>query len=61
MRDLINAALEAGMTGSGHRTKRFGFKLFEVTFDLEAGMVLIEDVLDPTEAGSQRVSIAGTS
>ena len=58
VRDLVRTGLEAGLSGAGPRRKRFEFNRFEVTFDLDKGDVLIEDVLDITEAGSQRIPIA---
>lgn len=58
VRDLVRSGLDAGRSGAGPRRKRFEFNQFEVTFDLDEGDVLIEDVLDTTEAGSQRIPIA---
>lgn len=58
VRDLVKSGLEAGRSGAGPRTGRFEFNRFEVAFDLDEGGVLIEDVLDATEAGAQRFSIA---
>ena len=58
VRDLVRSALEAGKRGAGPRRKRFEFNRFDVTFDLDEGDVLIEDVLDATEAGAQRVLLA---
>jgi len=58
VRDLVREALDAGRSGAGPRRRRFEFNRFEVTFDLDEGDVLIEDVLDATEAGAQRVSAA---
>jgi hypothetical protein len=57
VRDLVRGGLEAGRSGAGPRRKRFEFNRFEVTFDLDEGDVLIEDVLDATEAGAQRIPI----
>lgn len=57
VRMLVSADLRAGSSGSGPRRKRFEFNRFEVTFDLDAGDVLIEDVLDVTDAGVQRIAI----
>jgi len=56
VRDLVLGAVEAGGTGTGPRRKRFEFNRFEVTVDLNEGMAVIEDVLDPT--GSQRLALA---
>ena len=58
VRDLIKSALETGNSGVGPRTRRFEFNRFDVVFDLNKKDVLIEDVLDFTQAGAQRVSIA---
>jgi hypothetical protein len=46
VRDLVRSGLEAGSSGAGPRRKRFELNRFEVTFDLDEGEVLIEDVLD---------------
>ena len=58
VRELVKTGLEAGVSGGGPRTTRFEFNRFEVVFDLDKGDVLIEDVLDATEAGAQRISLA---
>lgn len=58
VRDLVMGGLEAGKSGVGPRRKRFEFNRFEVLFDLDEGEVVIEDVLDATEAGVQRIPIA---
>lgn len=55
VRELVRGALEAGRAGRGPLRKRFEFNRFEVTFDLDEGVVLIEDVLNPSDAGAQRV------
>ncbi len=56
--DLVRTGLRAGQTGTGPRRKSFEFNRFEVTFDLDQEEVLIEDVLDASEAGAQRIAIA---
>jgi hypothetical protein len=53
VRALVLTALEAARAGAGPRRKRFEFNLFEVTFDLDEGEVLIEDILNATKAGAQ--------
>lgn len=58
VRYLVRAGLEAAESGRGPRRHRFEFNRFEVTFDLDEGEVLLEDVLDVREAGAQRVPIA---
>jgi hypothetical protein len=58
VRDMLRGALDAGRSGAGSQRRHFEFNRFEVTFDLDEGDVLIEDVLDATESGAQRVSIA---
>lgn len=58
LRDLIRTGLEAAVSSAGPRTKRFEFNRFELTFDLDEGDVLIEDVLDTTKAGAQRIPLA---
>jgi hypothetical protein len=57
VRKLILDAIEVGNSRTGTRSEHFEFNRFEVTCDFEQGIVLIEDVLDPTEAGRQRVSL----
>lgn len=57
VRGLVLAALEAGGDGSGPSKKHFEFNRFEITLDLEEGVVLIEDVLDASDVGAQRVPI----
>jgi len=57
VRDLVCGALEAGRSGSGPRSRRFEFNRFEISFDLDEGTAVIEDVLDATEAGVERVPI----
>lgn len=58
VRNLVKTGLEAAMLGTGPRTIRFELNRFEIVFDLEEGGVLIEDVLDASEAGVQRVPVA---
>ena len=58
VRDLVTGGLAAGRSSAGLRRRHFEFNRFEVTFDLDKGEVLIEDVLDATEAGTQRIPIA---
>jgi len=58
VRELVMSGLEAGRTGAGPRRRRFEFNRFEVTFDLDEDDVLIEDVLDATEAGVQHIRVA---
>lgn len=57
VRDLVLTALEAGRSATGPRRKRFELDLFELTFDLDEGEVVIEDLLNASEAGAQRVRI----
>jgi hypothetical protein len=57
VRDLVRTALEAGRAAAGPRRKRFEFNLFEVTFDLDEGEVLIEDVLNASGGGAQRIPV----
>jgi len=58
VRDLVRNGLEAGESGAGPRSWRFEFNRFEIAFDLDRDEVVIEDVLDPAEAGAQRIPIA---
>lgn len=58
VRELVRSGLAAGRSGAGARSKRFEFNRFAVAFDFDEGAVLIEDVLDASEAGAQRFSVA---
>jgi hypothetical protein len=58
VRDLVRTELERATSGAGPRRKRFEFNRFEVTFDINEGDVLIEDILDVAEAGAQRIPLA---
>jgi hypothetical protein len=51
---LLGEAI-ADMTTSN---SRFEFNRFEVTIERETGTVLLEDVLDASEAGTERVPLA---
>ncbi len=53
VRRLLEEALVSAPTSS----KRFEFNRFEVTFESE-GTVLLEDVLDATTEGAERVPLA---
>jgi len=55
VRSLLQVALEAGNSGTGPKRSRFEFNRFEIKMDLDEDMVLIEDVLDATDSGVQRV------
>ena len=55
VRDLMRTALELARSGAGPRRKRFEFNLFEVSFDLDEGVVLIEEVLNAGEDGMQSI------
>jgi hypothetical protein len=58
VRDLLRTELERAKSGAGPRRKRFEFNRFEVAFDIDNGDVLIEDILDVAEAGTQRIPLA---
>jgi hypothetical protein len=61
VRDLARSGLEVGRSGTGPRKRRFELNRFEITVDLDEDDVLIEDVLDASNAGAQRVSTAELS
>ena len=54
----VHGLLQAALTTSAPPCKRFEFDRFEVTVDREGGIVLVEDVLDATDAGMQRIPLA---
>jgi hypothetical protein len=54
---LLNSALEAVETGTAPAKNRFEFNRFEVTIDAEKNEVVLEDVLDATDAGTQTVAL----
>lgn len=58
VRDLVRSCLDSGRSSAGQLRKRLEFNRFEVSFDIREGDVVIEDVLDATAAGVQRISIA---
>jgi hypothetical protein len=57
VRGLLNSALEAVKTGTAPAKNRFEFDRFEVTIDAEKNEVVLEDVLDATDAGKQTVAL----
>jgi hypothetical protein len=56
VRELLRAAL-ATRAGVEPRRGRLEFNRFEVAFDLDRSEVVIEDVLDASSSGAQRVSV----
>lgn len=58
VRDLLRQNIEAAVVGAGPRRRRFEFNRFEVTIDADEDCILIEDVLDGTATGEDRVVIA---
>jgi hypothetical protein len=54
----VRGVLEEALGATAPSSKRFEFNRFEVTVDREEGMVLVEDVLDATNAGMLRVPLA---
>ena len=58
VRDRVGSAIADGRAGTGPRRCALQFNRFEVTVDLDEETVLVQNVLDTTDAGEQRVSIA---
>lgn len=54
----VRRLLEEALAATAPSSRRFEFNRFEVTIQREEGAVLVEDVLDATEAGAQRVPLA---
>lgn len=57
VRDLVRTGVEEARSSAGPRRKRFEFNRFEITLDIDKDEVLIEDVLDATTAGAQRIPL----
>ena len=57
VRGLVRAALDAGNAGTAPARNRFEFHRFEVTLDVEDGVVLIDDILNPSDSGVQRIPL----
>jgi hypothetical protein len=52
VRDLLGSAMK---TSSGPEVKRFEFNRFEVTLHLRTKEVILEDVLDLDQSGTQKI------
>ena len=55
--ELLRAALEAAAAGTGPRRKLFEFNRFDVALDFEQGLVVLQDDLDVSPSGTQRIPI----
>jgi hypothetical protein len=58
VRHVVLQALNSSKTVGLARMKRFEFNRFDLTIDYDEGVATVEDILDATAAGSQRVSLA---
>lgn len=58
VRSLLLEALAGPRAGSAAQKQRFELNRFEVTLDFEENVAVLEDVLDTSESGVQRVPIA---
>jgi len=56
-RGLLEAALEAARAGRGPKRKSFEFNRFEITLDVDAEEVLLQDVLNPAQSGEIRLPL----
>jgi hypothetical protein len=54
----VRGLLEDALADTSAARSHFEFNRFEVTIERDHDMVLLEDVLDATEAGTQRVPLA---
>jgi hypothetical protein len=54
----LRGLLEHAIADTSASRSRFEFNRFEVTVERDHDMVVLEDVLDATEAGIQRVPLA---
>jgi hypothetical protein len=54
----VRGLLAAALTGDAPAHARFEFNRFELAIDRDAGVAIVNDILDVTEAGEQRVSLA---
>lgn len=55
--NLLREALNEWKDGMAPFNKHFEFNRFEITFDSEKQIVMIEDVLDSTDSGYQEIQI----
>jgi hypothetical protein len=53
----IKGMLQTAIERVERSEERFAFNLFEITIQHEAGVVIVEDVLDATSAGAQQVPL----
>jgi hypothetical protein len=53
----VRHLLEKALAAAAPPGQRFEFNRFEITIDRDAGTILIEDVLDATDAGALRVPL----
>lgn len=58
VRSILLDALSASMTGTAPTRRHFEFNRFEVTLDAKDDIALIEDVLDASDAGMERVQLS---
>jgi len=58
VRGLITAAIDGATRGAEPRWRHFEFNRFDVTLDLDADTALLEDDLNPTDSGKQRMPLA---
>lgn len=54
----VRRLLEEALENASPPTRRLEFNRFELTIQHEDGEILVEDVLDETESGVQRVPLA---
>ena len=57
VRDLLLSAIHERTDGRIASAPKFEFNRFEVTIDAADGAVLLEDVLDASDSGVQKVSL----
>ena len=54
----VRRLLDAALADSTRQRHHFEFNRFEVTIEREANIVVLDDVLDATEAGSRLIPLA---
>jgi hypothetical protein len=54
----VRRLLEEALADTSSQRHHFEFNRFEVTFERETDIAILEDVLDTTPAGTQRVPLA---
>lgn len=54
-RNLLREALDARRDGRALSKYQFEFNRFDITINVDEGIVLLQDILDTTKAGCQQI------